>query len=135
MIRDIPVLAESPDAEMLAGLQCLPVSDQFFVEPFARPQPGDFDVHVFADPVARKRYHVSRQIHDFNGRPHVENEHLASARQYAALEHEGHGFVGRHEVPGYVRVSYSDRAAGFYLPAEDRHHAAVAAEHVPEAYG
>ena len=124
--------------------------EQLLDQLLARTQAGVADRHVLVRPQPGKPDHLPRQIDDLHQPAHVEHEDAAVAQagrsavaqagcdpgscraQHAGLQHQPDRLRHRHEVALHVRVRHRQRTATLELAPEQRHHRAVAAEHVAE---
>ena len=74
------------------------------------------------------------QVEDAHRFAHVQHEDFPALAQGAGLQHELAGLGNRHEIAPHLRMRDGDRPAGGDLLLENRHHAAIGAQHVAEAH-
>ncbi|OPZ73973.1 MAG: hypothetical protein BWY80_00762 [Firmicutes bacterium ADurb.Bin456] len=109
--------------------------EQFFEELFPRAHAGINYIDVLPWIQAGKPDHIQGQVHYFNRFAHIQDKDFAAPGHGPGLDYQLDGFGNGHEVALHLRVGHRYGSAGGNLPAEKRHHAAVAAQHVAEADG
>ena len=109
--------------------------EHFFVEFFAGPQAGVFDLDVFVGREAGQGDHPAGELVDLHGFAHIEDEDLVAGAHRGGLHHEAAGLGDGHKEAVDLGVRDGHRAALGDLLAEARDHGAVAAEDVAEAGG
>src|SRR5947199_1535298 len=114
----------------MSGDSFFSIEAQFLKELYARTEPGELDIDVFAGNEASERDHVAGQIQDLHRRTHVEDENFRSFAHGGSLNDELHRFLHHHEVAAHFRMGDGDGSAGSDLFLEDGNHAAIADQDV-----
>ena len=109
--------------------------EHFFVEFFAGPEAGIFDLDVFVGREAGQGDHPAGELVDLHGFAHIEDEDLVAGAHRSGLHHEAAGLGDGHKEAVDLGVCHSDGTALGDLLTEARDHGAVAAEDVAEAGG
>ena len=113
----------------------LDVGEDLLVELLARTETGvlDLDVHPHTQP--RQGNHPPRQVVDFHGLAHIEDEDLRARAEGRGLHHQTAGLGNGHEESGDVGMRHRHRTALLDLLPETRNHGAVGTQHVTKTRG
>src|SRR4051812_38664086 len=84
---------------------------EFFEQFLPRFETGELDFNIVTHLKTTKLDHLLREIDDFYGLAHIEDEDSPPLAKHEALEHEPDRFWDGHEVASDVRVGDSDRPA------------------------
>ena len=121
--------------QLIAGLlHALLAHKHFLIKLFARAQAGENNGNVLIRPVSREENQIACQVENADRLPHVEDENLPAFGVRSRLKYQGNGLRYRHKIPDNIGVRDSHRPSKLDLAAEERDHAPVAPQHVPETH-
>ena len=115
-------------------LHALFFHQKLFIKFLARPQPREFDLDIFSHTETGELDQILRQRQNLHRLSHIQHEDLTALSVSPRLQNQRNSLRDRHKITYDIRMRYRNRAAGCNLPAKQRNHAAVAAEHVPETH-
>ncbi len=118
------------DPFILCTAQPLFLHEQLFIQLFARPETGIFDLDIHPGFETGQLNQILCQIRNLHRLSHIQYKNLAALRTGAGLKYERNRLGDRHEIPDNIRMCHGNRTACRDLLLEKRDHASVAPQHI-----